>query len=39
MTEDEKLRVWSDHMNGVKINKELQEEGIGLDKQRRMIGR
>ena len=30
MTRAEKLNVWIDHMNGIKINKELQDRGIGL---------
>ena len=36
MTEDERFSVWVDHMNGIKINKELQARGIGLDRQRKM---
>lgn len=33
MNEDERFGVWVEHMNGIKINKELRERGIGLERQ------
>ena len=37
MNEDEKWRVWVEHMVGEKINPELKKRGIGLDRQREFL--